>query len=334
MAIIRRAPPRNNFTIISNDIFADNHLSNQACGLLCKLLSKPAHWEVNVRILSAATNGTEKKSSDEAIRQTLKELINLGYVQRKKHSNGRTEYVVFDEPQTDFQAIENKPNQENPNQENPNQENPNQEKPNLDFPDVYKELKLQERTELEKEPPYPQNSEARRFAPAGAGGVGNFENQTAEQNGNGGLQTNANQTAAAVADTAEQNQNQDAARTAAEQNRARQNRRDMNAVPVAEIVELYNQTLGDKLGTVSAITTDRRTQIIRRWWLWFNTQTADGKTRYTNRDDGLLWFEAFFRKVSGISYLVGGMGTGWKANFDWLMTEKNMLSVVEWKGGN
>lgn len=98
MAIIRTECDEN-FTVIRNEIFNNDALTFEARGLLCTLLSKPAHWNVHVNQLVKETRNSRKPSQERAIRAMLNELIEAGYVIRKKQQSGEMDYYVFDKPQ-------------------------------------------------------------------------------------------------------------------------------------------------------------------------------------------------------------------------------------------
>nr|DAN30177.1 MAG TPA: Dna polymerase B [Caudoviricetes sp.] len=98
MSIIR-AKRRTNFTVVSNCVYADDVLSFRAMGLLGYLLAKPDDWEVSVHQLAKATKNTKRPMGADAIRETLNELIEAGFVRRKKRYTGEMDYFVFDEPQ-------------------------------------------------------------------------------------------------------------------------------------------------------------------------------------------------------------------------------------------
>ena len=98
MSIIR-AKRRTNFTVVSNCVYADDVLSFRAMGLLGYLLAKPDDWEVSVHQLAKATKNTKRPMGPDAIRETLNELIEAGFVRRKKRYTGEMDYFVFDEPQ-------------------------------------------------------------------------------------------------------------------------------------------------------------------------------------------------------------------------------------------
>ncbi|CZF79674.1 hypothetical protein [Grimontia marina] len=128
MSIVR-AKRSQNFTIIGNHVFEDGLLSFQAMGLLSYLLAKPDNWTVSVEQLVNVTQGTAKRTGREGVYNILRELKSAGFIQTKKHANGKTTYTVFDAP-VFCPPDTDKPNQANPEQVPPNRAEPNQGKPN------------------------------------------------------------------------------------------------------------------------------------------------------------------------------------------------------------
>ncbi|UKA27168.1 conserved phage C-terminal domain-containing protein [Photobacterium damselae subsp. damselae] len=105
MAIIR-TKRKQKFTIINNDVYADNQLSWQAQGLLSYVLSKPDDWNISPAQLSKVTKGTAKPTGRDGVYSILKELINCGYVTRTQKKSqesglfGSCDYIFHDEPRT------------------------------------------------------------------------------------------------------------------------------------------------------------------------------------------------------------------------------------------
>ncbi len=99
MSIIR-AKQQKNFTIVDNGIFKTGGLAFDSRGLLCTLLSKPDDWNVIVKALEKETEGTRKHTKERGLHEMLKELIEAGYVIRKKRKSGEMDYYVYDTPQT------------------------------------------------------------------------------------------------------------------------------------------------------------------------------------------------------------------------------------------
>lgn len=98
MAVIR-TKRENNFTVLSNLIFAPGELSFDARGLLCTLLSKPDNWTVNIKALVNDTTGCRKQSKEDALYAIFKELKDKGYVVMKRKATGDVDYFVYDTPQ-------------------------------------------------------------------------------------------------------------------------------------------------------------------------------------------------------------------------------------------
>ena len=104
MSIIR-AKQQKNFTIVDNGIFKTGGLAFDSRGLLCTLLSKPDDWNVIVKALEKETEGTRKHTKERGLHEMLKELIEAGYVIRKKRKSGEMDYYVYDTPQTAQKAV-------------------------------------------------------------------------------------------------------------------------------------------------------------------------------------------------------------------------------------
>ena len=100
MAVIRQKR-ESNYTVINNQIFEQGHLSFEAIGMLCLLLSKPDNWIVCPAALVKFTEGSRKQSKRDAVYAIINELMEQGYIHRVKLGNGKTEYHVYDYPNTD-----------------------------------------------------------------------------------------------------------------------------------------------------------------------------------------------------------------------------------------
>lgn len=102
-----------NYTVMSNVHLRDKNLSLKAKGLLSLMLSLPEDWDYSINGLVAICN----KEKEHAVKSTLKELKDNGYVEIKKyHIDGRYqyEYNVFEEPkkqiqEEEIQGLENQP---------------------------------------------------------------------------------------------------------------------------------------------------------------------------------------------------------------------------------
>ena len=86
------------YTTICNRIFKDRRLSLKAKGLLAMLLSLSNHWELSIKGLIVIL-----KEGESAIRSTINELIENGYVERERVKNEKgviigINYTVFESP--------------------------------------------------------------------------------------------------------------------------------------------------------------------------------------------------------------------------------------------
>lgn len=99
MPIVRAPRPQSNFYMLDKKISEDKHLSWAARGLLVFLLGKPDHWRVSVQALVNETDAAVMPSGRDAVYRILRELQQVGYVNRaQSKSNGGTfsevDYVV------------------------------------------------------------------------------------------------------------------------------------------------------------------------------------------------------------------------------------------------
>ena len=94
-----RIEKTNNYTVMSNHHLKDINLSYRAKGLLSFMLSLPDDWDYSVNGLAKIS-----KESIKAIRSTLKELEDMGYLVRTRIQldNGRFdyEYTIYETPYT------------------------------------------------------------------------------------------------------------------------------------------------------------------------------------------------------------------------------------------
>lgn len=120
----------NNFTVMSNTHFRDNRMSLKAKGLLSLMLSLPDGWDYSINGLCQIC--IEKES---AIKSTLQELKNLGYLVVTKLMPNQTEtgriaykYDIYETPRFPISEKQYTENQgvENLQVENQPVENPTQ----------------------------------------------------------------------------------------------------------------------------------------------------------------------------------------------------------------
>ena len=97
--------------------------------------------------------------------------------------------------------------------------------------------------------------------------------------------------------------------------------------PSAKIVELYHETLAS-LPSVEVLGEHRKRAIAARW----REACADGKF---DRSQALEWFGWFFQRVAKSEFLMGRVtgksGRTWKANIDFLMSQRGFVGVIEGK---
>lgn len=102
---------------------------------------------------------------------------------------------------------------------------------------------------------------------------------------------------------------------------------DFRATVFPKIVSKYNSILGDKLPRVSA-QSDKRIEKCRKW-----ANALYREKGCKSQDELLGEAEKFFRQVLRCPFLLGESGGDrhWRADFDFLMTEKGRIGVVEGK---
>ena len=315
MAIIR-SERRKNFTHIDNKVFADNVLSFRAMGLLGYLLSKPDNWSVSARHLATVTEKTARPAAINAVHETLKELRQAGFIVMKKRHTGETDYFVFDEPQNADVEVPNqeKPNQAKPNQIEPDVENPNQEKPNQEKPDVLINTESKQELNNNNTSLSPNGADANALVAADAttgGGDLEFEN---------------------LADIADQPSNPASlAESDAAAHSGSPNRKAKPTVPVQQVLQTYNDVLGNRLPKAQMLNDKRKRVIAQRWREMLNSQDPSGKVRFTDTASGLAWFGKFFAKVALNPHWMGENDRGWRADLDWILKPDNFVKILEWR---
>lgn len=102
---------------------------------------------------------------------------------------------------------------------------------------------------------------------------------------------------------------------------------DFRATVFPKIVSKYNSILGDKLPRVSA-QSDKRIEKCRKW-----ANALYREKGCKSQDELLGEAEKFFRQVLRCPFLLGESGGDrhWRADFDFLMTEKGRIGVLEGK---
>jgi phage replication O-like protein O len=100
------------------------------------------------------------------------------------------------------------------------------------------------------------------------------------------------------------------------------------SVPFKDIVKLYNDTCIN-LNKVVEITEKRKNNITWRWNKFATRKNKSGEPL------GMRVFEELFTRANDSDFLSGrvedkrGYKKQWKANFDWLIEESNLIKVLE-----
>lgn len=103
--------------------------------------------------------------------------------------------------------------------------------------------------------------------------------------------------------------------------------------PYELIVERYHERL-PMLPRIRLMP-DSRQKAMRKVWGWVLSSTKrDGSRRASNADEALHWLDEYFALAAGNDFLTGRTQRGgehqhWKADFDFLLTERGMKHVIE-----
>ena len=108
-------------------------------------------------------------------------------------------------------------------------------------------------------------------------------------------------------------------------------RKAIAPVPVQQVLQTYNEVLGDKLPKAQLLNDKRKRVIAQRWREMLNSQDPSGKVRFTDTVSGLVWFGKFFAKVALNPHWMGENDRGWRADLDWILKPDNFLRILEWR---
>lgn len=104
--------------------------------------------------------------------------------------------------------------------------------------------------------------------------------------------------------------------------------------PYDDIVESYHLAL-PMLPKVRIMTVSR-TAAMRKFWAWVLTsKKSDGTRRAENAQQAIEWVDAYFMRAAENDFLTGrnqratGAHAGWKADIDYLLTERGRKHVIE-----
>ena len=98
-----------------------------------------------------------------------------------------------------------------------------------------------------------------------------------------------------------------------------------------QVLQTYNEVLGDKLPKAQLLNDKRKRVIAQRWREMLNSQDPSGKVRFTDTVSGLVWFGKFFAKVALNPHWMGENDRGWRADLDWILKPDNFLRILEWR---
>lgn len=133
-----RIEKTNNYTVMSNYHLREREMSLKAKGLLSLMLSLPNDWDYTIEGLV-----TICKENETAVKSTLNELKDFGYLEILKVQNKKGqfeyEYNIYEKPQSKKPEVENL-GVENPSVENQGQLNTNKQNTKKT---ITKELKIQ-----------------------------------------------------------------------------------------------------------------------------------------------------------------------------------------------
>lgn len=107
---------------------------------------------------------------------------------------------------------------------------------------------------------------------------------------------------------------------------------DVPPCPQDQIVALYHDRLPE-LPRVK-LTTDKRQKAARDFWRWvFTAKRADGQPRATGANEAMEWIADYFDHASGNDFLMGRKPSrgheAWRADFDFLLSERGRKHVIE-----
>jgi uncharacterized protein YdaU (DUF1376 family) len=107
--------------------------------------------------------------------------------------------------------------------------------------------------------------------------------------------------------------------------------------PTSLVIQSYHENL-PALPTVR-LESESRTKAIGAFWKWVLTsKRTDGTPRAENEEQALQWIGEYFNRANDNDFLMGrnaqsGKHANWKADFDFLLTEKGKRHVIEKTGG-
>lgn len=110
------------------------------------------------------------------------------------------------------------------------------------------------------------------------------------------------------------------------------------ACPYDAIIDLYHEVLPELprvLMREGSKGWPKRAKAIRTVWEWtLTSKLSTGERRATNPQEAVAWFRKFFERASENDFIMGRTPrsrehAGWKADLDYLLSERGMKQVVE-----
>jgi hypothetical protein len=111
----------------------------------------------------------------------------------------------------------------------------------------------------------------------------------------------------------------------------------LDRCPHDQIVSLYHEALPEL--PRCRLMSDTRRRAITTFWRWVvSSKKSDGSRRAETREQALEWIGAYFKRAGENDFLMGRSSRGsghenWRADFDFLLTEKGKKHVIEKTGG-
>ena len=248
-----------------------------------------------------------KKS--ETVQAVLDELLELGLIGKIQHAGKPCEFFLIDEPTP--------PNRGTPKNGDTTQNGGTPTPPNRGTPPPRNGVHINTKKHKENNNPLPpsvaeENHDcANALVAANATTGGDF----------GSLADIADETPASLAESA----NNAAAHSGSP------NRKAKTTVPVQQVLQTYNDVLGNRLPKAQMLNDKRKRVIAQRWREMLNSQDPSGKVRFTDTASGLAWFGKFFAKVALNPHWMGENDRGWRAGLDWILKPDNFVKILEWR---
>lgn len=99
-------------------------------------------------------------------------------------------------------------------------------------------------------------------------------------------------------------------------------RKKATAVPFAQIVEIYNEKLGNDLGICRKLSETRKSVLRQRW------KDVGEIVESSDPKEILSGFGCYYDKIARSSFLMG-RATNFKATFDWIHKSENFIKTYE-----